>query len=64
MVVEQLASRSAPKAYSQWVPSGWYMVTISVPQGSILGPVSFHVYADDLNAGLEVVLSKFEDDTR
>ena len=43
---------------------GWWLITTEVLQGSILGPVLFNVFINDLDVGLRFIITKFSDDTK
>ena len=62
--IENFLENRKQKLIINGAPSEWSNVTSGIPQVSVLGPIPFVLYINDLPEGMESEIFLFADDTK
>ena len=60
---EDLTAGSSPESGGQWL-NVWGEISNKCSPWSVVGPVLFNIFINDINSGVKCTLSKFVDDTK
>ena len=62
--IEKWLSGREQRVVINGAESKWIRVPSGVPQGSVLGPVLFLIYINDIDYAVDTTIKKFADDTK
>lgn len=63
-LVMNLHNYRVQKVVVNGAASSWQLVTSSVLQGSLLGPVLFTIFINDIDAGVQKIFISFDDNLK